>query len=56
LEKLVDVQPDIASNLSQQDWRDIAAFVERYGRASPVGMTILLVRASLPDFGESQTA
>jgi hypothetical protein len=45
---------NVAGNLSQQDRRDVAPFVERHGAPAAVRMTELLVSAALPDLDEAK--
>jgi hypothetical protein len=51
---LVRCYPDVSSDLPKEDRRNVATAVERQGGLSPVWMTILPVRASLPDERESE--
>ena len=47
LQELVDRQPDVPCDLSQQDRRDIAPAMNRDRRAAAIGVSELLMRASL---------
>jgi hypothetical protein len=46
-DELFSRHADVFGYLPQQDWRNIASRMERYGRASPIGMPILTMRAAL---------
>jgi hypothetical protein len=54
LEQLLDSQPDIASNLAQQSRGDVSTRVKRDRCASPVGMSVLPVRSTLPNLLKTQ--
>jgi hypothetical protein len=47
-------QPDVLCDLAQQCWRDVTSGVKWNRRSPTVCMTELLVRASLPNFRETQ--
>jgi hypothetical protein len=53
-EEVVDFHFDIASDLSHQRWRDVSTLVKGDRRAAPIGMTELLVRASLTNLDEPE--
>jgi hypothetical protein len=53
-EQLLDREPDVASNLTEQRRRDILALVERNRSSSTVGMPVLPVRSSLTRLNEPQ--
>ena len=47
LNELFSRGAEIFGYLPQQDWRNIASQMERYRRASPIGMPILSMRPAL---------
>jgi len=53
-EQLFDREPDVSSDLAKQRWRDVPTGMERNRSATPVGMSVLLVRAAMTDFNEAQ--
>ena len=53
-EELLHGEPDILGNLPQQRGGDVAAGVIGNRRSTPVGVTILPVRAALTDLVETQ--
>ncbi len=55
LEKLVDRQTNILSDLTQKNRGDITSGVEGHRRRPPVGVTELLVGAALSNFDEPQS-
>jgi hypothetical protein len=46
-EKFFNRQPDVARNLPQQRWGNVATFMHGNGRSASVGVTILNVRTAL---------
>lgn len=48
------VQTDVARNLPEQRWGDVAAGVKRDCCFAPIGMTVLSVGAALSDFLEAE--
>jgi len=50
--KLVDLHLDVSSELAHERRRDVSTLVKWDGGATPIGMTKLLVRASLANFTE----
>ena len=56
LKQCFDGQADVAGNLAQQDRRDVAPLVEGNRRATSIRVAELLVRPSLPDFDEAESA
>ena len=53
-EEFLDGQPDIAGNLAQQNRGNVSAWMIRNGRAPPVQMPLLHMRAPLPHQKEAQ--
>jgi len=51
--KLIDRKPDIFRDLSQECWCDISTGVTRDRGPTPVGMSVLLVGTTLPNFFET---
>jgi hypothetical protein len=49
-QKLFHVQADVACDLPEQSGRDVASRVKRDRLSTSIGMTVLLVRAALPNF------
>jgi len=52
-EELFHSETNVLRNLSQQRGGDVTTGMKRNGRASAVGVSILPVRASLPDLGKT---
>jgi hypothetical protein len=52
--QLLDRQADIARDLAEERWRNVAATMEGYGSAAAVRMTVLTVRPALTGFDETQ--
>lgn len=54
-QKVVDRNVDIAADLTQQNWRDVATSVHWDRGGAPVWMTKLFVRPALSYFQEAQS-
>lgn len=52
--EVTDIDLDVATDLSEETWGNIAALMHRHGGHTPIGVAELFVRASLPDFNEAQ--
>ena len=53
LEKLLDGEANILGNEPQECRRDVPTRMERHGGGAAVGVAVLLVRAPLPHFSET---
>jgi len=54
LEKLIKCETDVFSNLTEQDWRDVSALMERNRCAAASSVAKLFVRSALADFSEAE--
>ena len=54
IDELAKYQTDAASNLSQEQWRDISTSVEGHGSRTPVGMPELSVGAALANLDKAK--
>ena len=52
--ELIEGEPDVLCNLTEQDGRNIAALMKRDGSASATCVSKLLVRTALANFGETK--
>ncbi len=52
-DEFLDRETDVAGDLPQQGWGDVAAGVQRDRSAAPVRVPKLRVRAALPDLHEA---
>jgi hypothetical protein len=48
--ELIEGEPDVLCDLTEQDGRNIAALMKRHGSAPALCVSKLLVRTSLADF------
>ena len=55
VDELSKRQSDVASDLPEEEWRDVTASVEWHSRRAPVAMPELFVRAVLADFNEAES-
>lgn len=54
LQKLVDREADVFDDLTEQDWGDVPALMDRHGCDSSIGMLKLFVRSALAEFGKTE--
>jgi len=52
--QLLHRHADIARDLPQQRWRNVATTMEGHSRPAPIGVPVLAMRPTLPDFDETQ--
>jgi hypothetical protein len=53
--EVVDLHFDVSSDLAHERRRDVSTLVKWDSGATPIGMTKLLVRASLANFTEAES-
>lgn len=53
--ELLHCQADIARDLTEQCWRNVAAPVEGHGRAATIRVSVLAMRPALTSFDEAQS-
>ena len=54
LEKLIKYETDVFGNLTEQDWRNVSALMERNRCAAASSATKLFVWPALTNFGEAK--
>ncbi len=54
LEKLIKCETDVFGNLTEQDWRNVSALMERNRCAAASSVTKLFVCPALTNFGEAK--